>query len=168
MSEQPVGEWPDVPARSGVEVVLGAADRVTGAVAACSEAPMTADPRTVIRDKVATAIERARGRSHPGLRYSQHLADAAIAAYLEADREARTITTIEQLDAPDWPVGTVIQEMPADDLDFYPQLWEMAFQCGWTRAGRKYDPDDETPTLPARVLHRPGGDAPLIYREDDQ
>jgi len=37
MSEQPVGEWPDVPARSGVEVVLGAADRVTGAVAACSE-----------------------------------------------------------------------------------------------------------------------------------
>ena len=29
MSEQPVGEWPDVPARSGVEVVLGAADQVT-------------------------------------------------------------------------------------------------------------------------------------------
>ena len=60
---------------------------------------MTTDPRTVIRDKVATAIERARGRSHPGLRYSQHLADAAISAHLEALEQAARIDTVEQATA---------------------------------------------------------------------
>ena len=39
--------------------------------------------------------------------------------------------------------------------DFYPPLWEMAFQCGWTRAGKKYDPDDDAPRLPVRLLWNP-------------
>lgn len=147
MSEQPVGEWPDVPARSGVEVVLGAADRVTGAVAACSEAPMTADPRTVIRDKVATAIERARGRSHPGLRYSQHLADAAISAHLEALEQAARIDTVEELDA--CPVATVV-------LDNAQRLFECRRDTGYW-----YTPSDycqfvsDELHLPCRVLYRP-------------
>lgn len=39
-----------------------------------------------IRDTVAEAIRKARGQPHPGLRYSQHLANAAIAAYRQACR----------------------------------------------------------------------------------
>lgn len=77
-----------------------------------------------------------------------------IAAVLDAHRRACVITTVEQLEA-NWPMETVIQELPAHDFDFYPQIWEMAFQCGWTRAGRKFDPDDQTPRLPARLLHHP-------------
>lgn len=34
---EPLGEAPDVPARSGVAAVLDAADRVTAAVQACTE-----------------------------------------------------------------------------------------------------------------------------------
>lgn len=64
-------------------------------------------------------------------------------------------------DTADWPMGTVIQEVHTGDCcdekfcDFYPQLWEMAFSCGWSRAGKFYDPDDESPRLPVRLLWHP-------------
>ncbi|MEH3135377.1 MAG: hypothetical protein PGN30_10295 [Mycolicibacterium neoaurum] len=71
-------------------------------------------------------------------------------------REACTIRTAEQL-AAYWPTSTVIREEPENDFDFYPQIWEMAYQCGWTRAGEKYNPDDDSPRLPALVIWHPDG-----------
>ena len=70
------------------------------------------------------------------------------------------ITTSEELHSLDWPMGTVIQEIHDGDCcvlafcDFYPPLWEMAFQMGWTRAGNMYDEDIE-PRLPVRLLWHP-------------
>ncbi|WP_029926342.1 hypothetical protein [Nocardia otitidiscaviarum] len=63
----------------------------------------------------------------------------------------RRIETSEQLDTLDFPC--VIREIPDDPLEFYPQIWEMAFQVGWCRAGRLFDENDCTPTLPIEVLH---------------
>lgn len=71
---------------------------------------MTIDPRTVIRDKVAEAIRHmlaihpwGRDLPYPFSEYVERLkleiADAAIAAHLEALDEANTIRTVEQLDA---------------------------------------------------------------------
>lgn len=60
-----------------------------------------------------------------------------------------------------WEMGTVVQEIhdgaccDAPHCDFYQPLWEMAFQCGWTRAGKMFDPDDDSPRLPVRVLFDP-------------
>lgn len=74
------------------------------------------------------------------------------------------ITTPEQLHSPDWLMGTVIQEIHTGDCceephcDFYPPLWEFAFSCGWSRAGKLYDPNDDTPRLPARLLWHPERD----------
>ncbi|ARG91431.1 hypothetical protein B1T50_04775 [Mycobacterium kansasii] len=62
----------------------------------------------------------------------------------------------------DWQMGSVVQEVHTGDCcegeefcDFYPQLWEMAFMCGWTRSGSYYNPDDDSPRLPVRVLWNP-------------
>lgn len=91
----------------------------------------------------------------------QRMADAAIVAHLDAQKRANRIDTVAELNALDWPMGTVIQEIHTGDCcgekhcDFYPPLWEMAFQCGWSRAGRLYDPEDGEPRLPCRVLYRP-------------
>ncbi|WVX88633.1 hypothetical protein SEA_CHEESETOUCH_91 [Gordonia phage CheeseTouch] len=62
-----------------------------------------------------------------------------------------------------WPTGTVIQEIHdcgklCGDC-FYPQLWEMAFQCGWSRVGKSYDPDDDQPAFPCRLLWVPADGA---------
>ena len=64
------------------------------------------------------------------------------------------IETVEQL-AACWDTGAVIQEIPTEPMDFYPQIWEWAFSCGWARVGSKYDPDDDAPRLPCRVLYTP-------------
>ena len=107
---------------------------------------MTADPRTVIRDKVATAIERARGRSHPGLRYSQHLADAAISAHLEAQEQAARIDTVEELDA--CPVATVV-------LDAAQHIFECRRDTGyWYMPSYFYQFVSDELHLPCRVLWR--------------
>lgn len=62
----------------------------------------------------------------------------------------------------DWQMGSVVQEVHNGDCcedeefcDFYPQLWEMAFMCGWTRSGSYYNPDDDSPRLPVRVFWNP-------------
>jgi len=104
------------------------------------------DPRTVIRDRVAKAIERARGRSHPGLRYSQHLADAAISAHLEALEQAARIETVEQLDA--LPVGAIVRSggiayYRHDRIDWYASNDE------------PYGIPSHHLDLPASVLYRP-------------
>lgn len=70
-------------------------------------------------------------------------------------REACTIRTSDQINDY-WPTSTVIREEPANEYDFYPQIWEMAYQCGWTRAGEKYNPDDDSPRLPALLIWHPG------------
>jgi hypothetical protein len=61
-----------------------------------------------------------------------------------------------------WPMGTVVQEVhtgtccPEEPMcDFYAPLWEMAFQCGWTRAGKSFDPNDDEPRIPLRLLWHP-------------
>lgn len=65
------------------------------------------------------------------------------------------------VDELDWPMGVVVQEIHTGTCcaerfcDFYPPLWEMAFQCWWTRAGKMYDPDDDSPRLPVRLLWHP-------------
>ncbi|OCH80184.1 hypothetical protein [Gordonia sp. UCD-TK1] len=62
-----------------------------------------------------------------------------------------------------WPTGTVIQEIhdcgELCENCFYPPLWEMAFQCGWSRVGKMYDPGDDQPAWPCRVLYLPADEA---------
>ncbi len=71
------------------------------------------------------------------------------------------ITTEDELHSLQWQMGTVVQEVHTGHCctepfcDFYQPLWEMAFQCGWTRAGRMYDDNDDSPRLPVRVLWNP-------------
>ncbi|WP_029931065.1 hypothetical protein [Nocardia otitidiscaviarum] len=87
----------------------------------------------------------------------QHeLADAVIARGWRPP--ARVIETREDLDALGWPC--VVREIPADDdLEFYPQIWEKAFQTDhWCRAGHMVDESDCIPQLPVEVLVEPKGD----------
>ncbi|MFE3081808.1 hypothetical protein [Nocardia tengchongensis] len=80
-----------------------------------------------------------------------------IDAIVEADwrRPARAIATAEELDTLDWPC--LVREItPADELEFYPQIWERAFQTdGWCRVGQMFDEEDCTPRLPVEVLPEP-------------
>lgn len=70
----------------------------------------------------------------------------------------RIVESEAELLSLDWPMGAVVQEIHNGECcderfcDFYPPLWEMAFQCGWARVGKYYDPDDDLPRLPVRVL----------------
>jgi hypothetical protein len=71
------------------------------------------------------------------------------------------ITDEELLQSNVWEMGTIVQEIHTGECcdekfcDFYQPLWEMAFQCGWTRPGHLYDPDDDSPRLPVRLLWHP-------------
>lgn len=75
---------------------------------------------------------------------------------------ACTVSTVGQLDAFDFPMGTTIQEIHTGDCcterfcDFYPPKWEMAHQCGWTRVGAMFDPDSQTPRFPVLLIWTPG------------
>jgi hypothetical protein len=77
------------------------------------------------------------------------------------DTMSRIITESENLHSPRWEMGTVIQEIHTGECcaephcDFYQPLWEMGFQVGWCRAGKQFDPDDDEPRLPVRVLYDP-------------
>lgn len=62
----------------------------------------------------------------------------------------RVIRTQAELDALGFHCG--IREIPADPMEFYPQIWEMGYQSGWCRVGRMFDPDDCSPNLPVMVL----------------
>lgn len=62
-----------------------------------------------------------------------------------------TIMNEAMLDKLNWPC--IIREKPVDDLDVGPQqIWEFAFQVGWAKAGCMFDPEDQTPRLPAEVI----------------
>lgn len=83
---------------------------------------------------------------------------ALAAAVLDAGLRppARRIETPEQLATLGFPCG--IREIPDDDMEFYPQVWEMGFQVGWCRAGQMFDENDCTPTLPVLVLWEGDGE----------
>lgn len=83
---------------------------------------------------------------------------------LAAKSDFHIITTEDELQSSAWPMGAVVQEIHDGECcnerfcDFYPQLWEMAFACGWTRAGKMYDHQDDSPRLPVRLLWHPEWD----------
>lgn len=61
---------------------------------------------TTPRDKVAKAISAARGHAHPGLHYTEHLADAAIAAHLEALKaDGYAVVTLPASPSEYWGAG---------------------------------------------------------------
>lgn len=65
---------------------------------------------------------------------------------------ALVVETVAELDALDWPC--TVREIPVkDELVFYPQIWERAFQAdGWNRAGQMHDESDCAPRLPVEVI----------------
>ncbi|MFE3229315.1 hypothetical protein [Nocardia sp. NPDC059228] len=86
---------------------------------------------------------------------SGHRIAAGRIAELERQSGHSVIETREELDTLDWPC--LVREItPEDELEFYPQIWERAFQTdGWNRAGQMFDEQDCTPRLPVEVLPEP-------------
>lgn len=116
---------------------------------------MTADPRTVIRDRVAEAVLKcSESWGHPDFwtdaeatHETRRIADAAISAHLEALEQAARIDTVEELDA--CPVATVV-------LDNAQRLFECRRDTGyWYTPSDYYQFVSDELHLPCRVLYRP-------------
>lgn len=84
-----------------------------------------------------------RGKQHPREAHADHVVDML--------RQARTITTIDQLDA--LPVETVVRELSRDGFvleKYWDQVWD---EARWLYPGD--DDPQPFPSLPALVLWRP-------------
>lgn len=105
------------------------------------------DPRTVIREKVAEALQREDHTAMVPRAQIERMADAAIAAHLEALDEAARIETVADLDA--LPVATVV-------IDAAHRLFECRRDTGyWYTPCDYYQFISDELHLPARVLYRP-------------
>ena len=77
----------------------------------------------------------------------------------QAWRDACTIRTVEQLNAPELPEGTLIAEIhhPDDGCDgmcwVVPVVWEMLSPPGWIC--HTYRPPEAHPRLPCRLIWHP-------------
>lgn len=118
-----------------------------------------ADLKSVVADGItAELVNQSRHIFEGDL---QDIAESVLVHLEKAGYLPQILTTEDELHSLQWPMGTVVQEIHTGECctepfcDFYQPLWEMAFKCGWTRAGRMYDDNDDSPRLPVRVLWNP-------------